>query len=91
MICPLARAGAAVGTGNLEGTRQPTKRGSDRMSSRGIFTTDLSRQGRSGQDPPHQRNALEERRIAWMRLAMLGTQAILKSLSEFEQCCASIA
>lgn len=45
MICPLARAGAAVGTGNLEGTRLPTKRGSDHMSSRGIFTTDLSRQG----------------------------------------------
>lgn len=89
MICPLARAGAAVRTGNLEGTRLPTKRGSDRMSSRGIFITAGRESVRAG--PATSRNALEERRIAWMRLAMLGTQAILKSLSEFEQCCASIA
>lgn len=97
MICPWRAPVPPSGRGNLDGTRMPTKRGSDRMFSRGIFTTDLPGAGsRSGQDPPHQGTpwksvvSLDAVGDAWAS-GHLGTQAILKSLCEFECGCASIA
>lgn len=76
MICPWRAPVPPSGRGNLNGTRMPTKRGSDRMFSRGIFTTDLSRGRESVRaGPATSRNALEERRIAGCGWRCLGIWA----------------